>query len=61
MSVQERKRARISAALAGSASSRNDRVSSEKTTPKPKVSSGRLRSWISTSTSGKACRARIPK
>ncbi len=49
MSVQRAKLAVISAKVGGSAVSKAFRVSSEKTTPKPKVSSAALRSQTVTS------------
>jgi len=55
-------KARVMAAwVSGSASRKLSRVASEKTTPKPKVSSGRLRSRITISCEGSAFFVRIAK
>src|SRR5579862_1795913 len=59
MSSQWWKLARMDACVSGSAAWKFPMVSSEKTTPQPKVSSGRFRSYTSTRTDGSALRSRM--
>src|SRR6266702_1913529 len=59
MSSQWWKLARMAACVSGSATWKFPMVSSEKTTPQPKVSSGRFRSYTSIRTDGSALRSRM--
>src|SRR4030081_2849055 len=59
MSSQWGKLARMDACVSGSAAWKFPMVWSEKTTPQPKVSSGRFRSYTSTRSDGSALRSRI--
>src|SRR6266705_2513864 len=59
MSSQWWKLARMEACVSGSAARKFPMVWSEKTTPQPKVSSGRFRSYTSIRTDGSALRSRM--
>src|SRR5882757_4936269 len=59
MSSQWWKLARMAECVSGSAARKFPIVWSEKTTPQPKVSSGRFRSYTSTRTDGSAFRSRM--
>jgi len=59
MSAHQMNDSTMASWLGASRSRKCSRVSAEKTTPQPKVSSGRLRSWTSISASGWARLARM--